>query len=364
MDAPSSPESPKLEFAIPNFPCPSCTKVFTRTSSLHRHQLQFHAAAAGEEFACSLCERRFPRRDGLVRHQRVVHEGLRQHACQFCHHAFGTRYNRLRHERACSAQEEEEEEEEDLGAELPSPASTPSPSPPPAPSLLYSSMPRTPEEESLLRECVSGEDPGRVVCRRFDIPLTVRSLKRLSDGVWLNDEIINATLAMYVDARPMWAFSTYFYAKLTQPTYEYVQVQRWTKAVNLFACRGALFPIHTGGVHWTLAAADMHTRTLHYLDSLGGDGTPILRRLLGYLQQEHQARRHGLVLPESSWTLRSWGRAELPQQAGDVDCGVFVCAYARLLVDAWSREVEPEFNFSQEEIPRIREQLKLDLVTL
>lgn len=243
--------------------------------------------------------------------------------------------------------------------ELASATSTP---PPPSEGIFsFLAEERTSDEIALLAECVAGP-ATRVVCRRFNIPLTVATFQRLDPGIWLNDELINATLSLYTDKHNIWVFNTYFYDKLTHPVYNYANVQRWTKSVDLFAFRGVLIPIHVSGVHWTLAVADMKTETLHYFDSMGGrDGSLILRHLLTYLQKEHQAKK--LDALSSAWTMRVWTKKEIPQQSNDFDCGVFVCTFARIMVDAWVRDIAPNFTqFSYHDMPKIREQLKLELL--
>jgi Ulp1 family protease len=70
-----------------------------------------------------------------------------------------------------------------------------------------------------------------------------------------------------------------------------------------------------------------------YYDSCGGDGRDHMTHVLHYLQDEHQ-RRWGFPLPlprSGRWRL-CVNEDTTPQQDNDFDCGVFVGAFADLVL--------------------------------
>ena len=78
-----------------DFKCPDCQKVFTHSSSLHRHRREIHSRA--KKFKCRHCLMAFSRKDSLNRHM-VVHTGEKFY-CQFCEKKYSTKHNLNDHQR-------------------------------------------------------------------------------------------------------------------------------------------------------------------------------------------------------------------------------------------------------------------------
>ena len=91
--------------------------------------------------------------------------------------------------------------------------------------------------------------------------------------------------------------------------------------------------MHVRRNHWTLICVTFEESTIQYYDSCGGDGQEHMNHVLHYLQDEHQHRwGSSLPLPSSgSWRLRV-NETTTPPQDNAFDCGVFVCAFADLVL--------------------------------
>jgi sentrin-specific protease 1 len=171
----------------------------------------------------------------------------------------------------------------------------------------------------------------------------------------LVDAVMNAHLDLLVDRddadaavrqRPQCHnFSTHFMTTLLQlgdpdprkrGRYDFSQVHAWgdnCPGGDLFNLRLLLIPVHVHTNHWTLICVNFEESTIQYFDSCGGDGQDHMEHVLHYLQDEHQ-RRWGSPLPlppSGSWRLRV-NEATTPRQDNATDCGVFVCAFADLVL--------------------------------
>jgi hypothetical protein len=163
---------------------------------------------------------------------------------------------------------------------------------------------------------------------------TVADLRLLCPGAWLNDSCVNtfAILLRRIGAACIaaggahartWVATSFFYTRMCTGGFDYAGVKRWTKLVDVFACDRVLFPINRDNVHWALAVVDMRARTVFYCDSLRGDGSEVVARLLRWVEAEHREKK-GAPLPAPFAAADA--PANLPRQTNGCDCGAFVCA--------------------------------------
>ena len=104
--------------------------------------------------------------------------------------------------------------------------------------------------------------------------------------------------------------------------YNYANVRRWTKKVDVFTRDLLIFPIHCHGNHWTLAVINMRMKRLEYYDSLRGGPDAVLTNLRRWLQDEHAAKKGGAAYDTSDWTEKTW--ASGTPVAERLHCGVFM----------------------------------------
>lgn len=232
------------------------------------------------------------------------------------------------------------------------------------------------------------------------ITLRRRDLRLLRGERWLNDELMNAYVALLnarnrrrVAARAaaaaaaasptragapppplppspplrVYCFNTFFYLRLTQGPnrFDFDGVCRWTvkAGVDVVATDLLLVPVHVGACHWVLVALDVRARRVAYLDPLhAADTTGVTATLARWLAAEVAARHGGtpaeaaLGVP-TAWTVaaNTVGGVAAPRQADAGSCGVYVLAMAERL------ERGAALAFGQRDIRLLRKQIVLDL---
>lgn len=197
-----------------------------------------------------------------------------------------------------------------------------------------------------------------VLVSAFRIGIRRADMHTLSDGKWLNDEVINFYMNLLVERSQkeglprVYAFNTFFFPKLISSSYD--GVKRWTRAVDLFSFDIALVPLHFGNTHWCLAAIDFRTRHIAFYNSLGPslEDQSCLKVLLDYLDCESRQRRNH-ALDRDSWSLKV---LKVPQQENGNDCGVFVCQYAECV----SRDAP--ISFGQRHMPYFRRRVAYEIL--
>ncbi|KAI9375137.1 hypothetical protein BJX61DRAFT_531879 [Aspergillus egyptiacus] len=162
---------------------------------------------------------------------------------------------------------------------------------------------------------------------------------------WLNDEVINAYLALIVDYmrrvhgnagrhdKPRFhAFNSFFFSNLRDKGYE--SVRRWATRAKiggeaLLNVDTVFVPVHNSA-HWTLIVVKPSERTIEHFDSLGSLSHRHVGIVKNWLQGElgqHYVDEEWTVLPSVS-----------SQQDNGSDCGVFLLSNAK----AVAIDIEPQ----------------------
>ncbi|XP_019644953.1 PREDICTED: sentrin-specific protease 5-like [Branchiostoma belcheri] len=185
--------------------------------------------------------------------------------------------------------------------------------------------------------------------RKLD--LEVADLMTLAPHEWLNDNVLNGYFDLLSEARPddVYCFNTFFYTQLCRKGYQ--GVRRWTRKVQIFQKSVLLVPLHLGN-HWCLAEVAVQDKLLFLYDSRGGANLTCLQRLVSYLCCEAEER--GEADFTSGW--EGHFREDIPVQETSGDCGVFVCQYARCIMEG------RPMDFSQKDMPKFRCQMTQELL--
>jgi len=140
---------------------------------------------------------------------------------------------------------------------------------------------------------------------------------------------------------------------------------------NIYRSRFVIFPINFEGNHWIVGIAETAKLSLTLYDSLGNSKRVLkstLSTLKDYLQREHLAKQ-GTTLPEN-WKFVIADVNE--RQRDGSSCGVFVCRYVELLIEAIEKRqvlspsllrncfVEESINEMRKRICKILSQQLLD----
>ncbi|XP_072264282.1 sentrin-specific protease 5 isoform X2 [Pyxicephalus adspersus] len=180
--------------------------------------------------------------------------------------------------------------------------------------------------------------------------LDLDDLTTLDGQNWINDQVINMYGELIMDAVPdkVHFLNSFFHRQLM--TKGYNGVKRWTKKVDVFKKILLLIPIHLE-VHWSLITVNIPKKLISFYDSQGIHFKFCVENIRKYLITEAKEKSY----PEF---LEGWQTAVtkcIPQQKNDSDCGVFVLQYCKCLA------LEQPFQFSQEDMPRVRKRIYKEL---
>ena len=206
--------------------------------------------------------------------------------------------------------------------------------------------------------------------RLAELPLSLNQMKRKS-LLTLNDEtrVNNESIDMYsnlVNQRSsknrhlpkVYSVNALLYRRFSDLGYE--RAKRFIPSkINIFTYDLVFIPIHTGegnGSHWTLVVIDFEKKGIFYYDSLGGDGTDIMLKIINFLEHEHLAKKKKNCEVRDVQDFKLKNMTDIPKQSpNSVDCGIFVMKYVDFLSCG-----EP-LTFTQERMPYYRKHMKVEL---
>jgi sentrin-specific protease 1 len=211
-----------------------------------------------------------------------------------------------------------------------------------------------------------------ILTDKFNIDMTEEKLSSLRPYTWLNDEVINFYMCMLQerdeklcnksngDRLSSHFFNSLFMAKLLTNTneqkftgkYDYSQVKRWTKNVNVFLKNKIFIPLNYNQNHWMMIVVYIREREIHHYDSCGGSGIDkYLKHILRWLKDESNEKyANQYVINNKDWKLID-REANVPKQNNGCDCGMF----AVLCADFLSDDLPLDDSYHQSEIIGYRE---------
>ncbi|EEC03135.1 sentrin/sumo-specific protease, putative [Ixodes scapularis] len=216
----------------------------------------------------------------------------------------------------------------------------------------------TAEMEAAIENALRPTPPDEVLVKGFKLLVTRKDMETLAGLNWLNDEVINFYMNLLMErgrTEPglpsVYAFNTFFYPKLL--TSGHAALRRWTRHVDVFAHDLLLVPVHLGK-HWCLAVVDFRTKSIRYLDSMGGSNAKCHKVLRQYLQDESRDKRAtDLVL--SDWTFEAV--KDIPLQKNNSDSGMFALKYAEYITR------DAKITFDQMHMPYFRRRMVYEILT-
>lgn len=128
---------------------------------------------------------------------------------------------------------------------------------------------------------------------------------------------------------------------------------------NPLASELIIIPNHMNGNHWTLTVVRVKLRQVWYFDSIPS-GRHIFRlhtrQVIQWLKQAFKSDPAQYAWANSEWLEFC---APAPEQFNNVDCGIFVLAAARAVLN----EHDPRLNYDQREVDTLRTQFSLELLS-
>ena len=200
----------------------------------------------------------------------------------------------------------------------------------------------TDETDKVDKLLYAGGSPKEVLFMIGPHSVNRKSIERLRPGKWLNDEIMqfNITMCQQYDnsqratgRRGNYFYRTSFMSFLLniqdpQRGFQYQNVARWTKNVDIFEMDKLFIPIPELD-HWTFIIVYMQERIIQYYDSLGSTNQYYVNSVLKYLVREHLDKKNQQLPQELPWQVHPESPPNYPKQDNNDDCGVFVCMGAQ-----------------------------------
>jgi len=173
----------------------------------------------------------------------------------------------------------------------------------------------------------------------------MRSLRRLYQGLELDNTVVNAYCTMLQDkcmTRRVKIMGTSFFSRLYNPdginkyqpsdTLNLKQVASYTRTLDIFQYQLILIPVLLKH-HWTLIAVDTTAEQIRYYDSGPGDGLQYITAVKRWLAYEWNGNTatNSTQFPSDQWRLCPSTAAITPQQEDNLNCGIFMLMFVELL---------------------------------
>lgn len=191
-----------------------------------------------------------------------------------------------------------------------------------------------------------------LVVSAFSIDISSRDLLTLSDGLWLNDNVIDFYLSLVSESSDqVYCWTTHFFSTLKSKGYQ--GVARWAKRrkINVTEKKKVIVPINIMSTHWAVAVIDNEAKQIRYHDSLSSSGN---RNAVELLAQYMRKEAERLLVPLLEYQLMP--NAKTPQQQNGYDCGVFTCTVAKYI----ARNLD--LSFSQKDMKTIRRRMAYEII--
>jgi Ulp1 family protease len=126
------------------------------------------------------------------------------------------------------------------------------------------------------------------------------------------------------------------------------------KQGGIFGLDHIVIPINLDGLHWVVVRVDVKGKSIHFYDSLDGDGEVHVDNIFEYLKEEHKDKFREPLPNQEQWRRIATVNIRTPRQKGGVDCGVFVCMYVYCTLLRI-----PFHEYKQADMPNIRRRMAL-----
>lgn len=207
-------------------------------------------------------------------------------------------------------------------------------------------------EQRARQEEYNGMTAGRSAYLESQFPMraTVRltfdedDLFCLSDGQWLNDQIINSYLALLASRSEnnIGFTNSFFMKKLERDGADQAACWQGIKGQPIYRYDKFIVPVQHG-CHWILACFDFISGELMIFDGFHQRYDDVAESLNSFLEYQG-AERLSVVYPRC------------PSQLNGDDCGVFLLKFAECLFFDYTLD-----SFSQQHMPSIRRRIRREL---
>ena len=231
-----------------------------------------------------------------------------------------------------------------------------------------SSFNYTVEEDEAIRDALSCDGNEDDLVRELGpILLSRKTMRRLRDEGWLNEEIIEIYLKDFSSASPK---SSSFYICSTSMTcalskeghYAYTTACKVDRDVEMSSRDRLGFIMNENNIHWFAIVVYLKAKTLLFLDSLYKKNSgrskkfkPVILKYLANRNDDLNCVDYGKFSNTSEDWKVDW-HPSCPQQNNSSDCGVMAIKFLEAALCV-STPGDVQFNFSHENIPAFRKQI-------
>lgn len=206
---------------------------------------------------------------------------------------------------------------------------------------------KAPKNESSQKDCAISSSLQLSANSISDgIKVSQKSMNSLSNGEWLDDEVINFIYDLFrkehsfCHGKKNIFFTCFFMSALLQDrnhqlTYCFDRVKEYFNREDLLNApddTNIYIPLNITNTHWALLVACLGIKGIFYYDSLTTSTLPnkYQKALLQFLKDFYND--NNMEFDESKWNFHNFGTS-IPQQTNGDDCGVFTLINTYLLVN-------------------------------
>ncbi|KAK3914681.1 Sentrin-specific protease 1 [Frankliniella fusca] len=184
-------------------------------------------------------------------------------------------------------------------------------------------------------------DPNSQCVVINDYSIRGRDLHTLKEEGWLNDTIRNSYFSLIATRGNGKLMDSFFFTKLDSP----VSDQKKRDSA-LLQYPYLVVPVFRPK-HWATMFVCVESRSISYMDSMGGLFKEGQARLRKYLSDQTES---------NDWKMQTEENPNQPKQLNSDDCGVFACMFANLRAAG-----KPLSTFSQADITHIRKRMVYEI---
>ena len=162
--------------------------------------------------------------------------------------------------------------------------------------------------------------------QHYGVQITLKEVKQLYEGRWVNDNIIDLYLCM-IQMRSMnskgnflkvYCFSIFYSMEIAKGKFK--KICHYTRREKLHEKDLLYFPVNINENHWALIVVNVKLRSISWCCSFGSFNNFLLEKVFGFLKMKFQKEEY--EYNPSSWSLIS--KLPVPLQRNMIDCGLFL----------------------------------------
>lgn len=221
------------------------------------------------------------------------------------------------------------------------------------------------DDMSQIDPVLNDELNNPIIVRMFGIHIRCSDILRLNSNQLLNDNLVDFYLNLLCYKKSekseikyfsmsSFYFTSYFDSIKNPSIQKLKETSNWLSNKSLFDYALILVPI-CHKMHWSLLTIDPKANTLRHYDSNQSNCLKETKLFFDHCLDliNNESKKSSKIFTRKNWKCESL--SGIPQQTNGVDCGVFLCQYAKLILES------SNFDFNQSQIPKIRLEMEAEI---